>query len=241
MVCLLVDSREGVRGETAVDGFLLEGYNSKIVTLDVGDYLVDDLVVWEYKTVPDFLNSLYDESLFNEVFNQSMIYPFSFTIIQGSFNNYFYKNFFKLNKNTKLKYNNNVKEYINKQIAIVDGAIRRLRTVSNVIIKESEAECLYEILLQSLKCLDFKGYGGVVRPSHDYQLNPCKSVLMEVKGVGDKLSDRIIEEFGLTCLDDLTRVSFDGLLSVKGINRKMANSYWQRYYGKGYDEWLKGG
>lgn len=229
MVCFVVDGRERVRGRVACDGFRLEGFDSVVGDLVFGDYVVDGLVVWEYKTVSDFVSSLFDESLFNEVFNQSEKYPFSFLIVEGDFSSFFYKQYFNRGKHYK-KNGENVKEYVNRNLRMVDGAIRRCRTVCNVIIKKTEAECLNEIMEQSLKCLNFKGYGGVVRPSHDYQLNPCKTMLMEVKGIGDKISDNIIEEYGLTCIDDLSRISFDGLCSVKNVTPSMAKDFWYRMY-----------
>lgn len=236
MVCFKVDVREQGRGRLAVDGFRLEGFDSEMVQLSVGDFLVDDLVVWEYKTVSDFIGSMWDKSLFNEVFNQSGLYPFSFLIIQGDFNKYLYDTFFKLSKSSKKKYNNNVKEYVRTQKNVIDGAIRRCRTVCNVVNLSSEPECLNEIMLQSLKCLDFKGYGGVVRPSKDLNINPCKSPLMEIKGVGDKVSDRIIDGFGLTCLCDLTSICYDELLEVSGVTEDIANVFWKKVYGVEYDE-----
>ena len=235
---VVVDNREkNDRIAIACKGFELEDCDVKVSTLKYGDYLVDDLVVWEYKTVSDFMSSLYNESLFNEVFNQSEHYPFSFLVVQGDFNTYLYQSYFK-NSKIKRRYSS-VKEYINTQKKIIDGAIRRLRTVCNVVQFKTEAECLNEILEQSKKCIEFKGYGGVVRPSKDYHINPCKSSLMEISKVGDKLSDRIIEEFGLECLDDMGRITFDGLLSVKGVNEDIANGFWVRMYGCSFDEWLK--
>ena len=85
-----------------------------------------------------------------------------------------------------------------------------------------------------MKCVNFKGYGGVVRPSKDYHINPCKSPLMEIKGVGDKLSDRIIDEFGLKCLNDLSSICYDELLNVKGVNEQIANVFWEKVYGYEY-------
>ena len=231
MVRVVVDTRElDSRVKVAVKGFSLEGCDVTVGTLDVGDYLVNDLVVWEYKTVPDFIASMWNESLFNEVFNQSEKYPFSFLIIEGNFNSFLFKQYYRSGK-SKQGYYHNVKDYVNSQLKMVNGAIRRLRTVCNVIQCDSQGECLNEIYEQSLKCISFKGYGGVVRPSKDYHVNPCKSPLMEIKGVGDKVSDKIIEEFGLKCLNDLSSICYDELLEVSGVNEQIANDFWKKVYG----------
>lgn len=231
---IVVDDRESVvRMSVAVDGFGLEGCECVVDRLSVGDYLVDDLVVWEYKTVSDFVSSLYNESLFNEVFNQSQVYPFSFLIIEGDFNSFFYNNYFKSGKHRKERFST-VKEYMDNQKSIVRGAIRRCRTVCNVVQFKTQAECLNEIFEQSRKCVSFKGYGGVVRPSKDYNVNPCKAPLMEIKGVGEKLSEKIIDEFGLKCLNDLMSICYDELYNVKGVNKNIANNFWLKVYGFEY-------
>ena len=233
---VVIDNREcESRVDVARNGFELEGCECSVGSLDVGDYVVDDLVVWEYKTVSDFVSSLYNESLFNEVFNQSQVYPFSFLIIEGDFNSFFYNTYFRKGKHRKDRFGT-VKEYMDYQKNIVRGAIRRCRTVCNVLQFKTQAECLNEIMEQSLKCLSFKGYGGVVRPSMDYNVNPCKAPLMEIKGVGDKISDNIIEEFGLKCLNDLLKISYDELLSVKSMDENKCNIFWEKVYGECYGE-----
>ena len=111
---VVVDSREsGVRRGVAVRGFLLEGCECRVAGLEFGDYLFDGVVVWEYKTVADFVSSLFDESLFNEVFNQSEHYPFSFVIVEGSFRDYFYKAYWRSGKAGRNYCS--VKDYVNTQ------------------------------------------------------------------------------------------------------------------------------
>ena len=228
---VVIDNREcESRVDVARKGFGLEGCECIIGRLEFGDYLFEYSIAWEYKTVPDFVNSMWDGSLFHEVYNQSTHYPFSFLIIEGDFNSFFYKQYFRSGKSKDKKWNN-VKEYINSQMNVVNGAIRRLRTVCNVLNFKTQAECLNEMLEQSLKCENFKNYGGRVRPLKDYSVNPCKLPLMDIKGVGDKISDKIIEEFGLKCLNDLSSICYDELLSVSGVNESMCDDFWVKVYG----------
>ena len=58
---------------------------------------------------------------------------------------------------------------------------------------------------------------------------------MEINGVGDKVSDNIISMFGLTCLNDLGRVSYDDLLEVKGVNENIAKEFMKKMYGEEYE------
>lgn len=238
---VVVDVREDSdRVSVAERGFSLEGCSVEVEALEFGDYCFDGVVVWEYKTVADFLSSLFDESLFNEVFNQSSRFCFSFLVVEGDFRSFLRKQFYRLSRDRKQYYHNNVNEYVNTQMKNVAGAIRRCRTVCNVINLKTQAECLNEMLEQSRKCLNFKAYGGVVRPSKDYHMNPCKAPLMSIARVGDVLSDRIIDEFDLECLDDFHRVSYDDLLNVKGVTESICDGFWMLMYGVSYNSWLDG-
>lgn len=228
---VVIDNRElKSRVQVARNGFELEDCECVVGRLEYGDYLFEYFIVWEYKTVTDFVSSMWDGSLFNEIYNQSTHYPFSFLIIEGDFNSFFYKQYFRSGKSKSGKYFN-VKEYINSQMNMVNGAIRRCRTVCNVINFKTQAECLNEMLEQSRKCEDFKVYGGVVRPLKEYNVNPCKAPLMDIKGVGDKISDKIIDEFGLKCLNDLMSICYDELLGVSGVNKDMCDNFWLKVYG----------
>ena len=67
---VIIDSREKARKEPARIFYSGKGHEASIEMLEVGDYLFDDQVVFEYKEIGDFMSSILNESLFNEAANQ---------------------------------------------------------------------------------------------------------------------------------------------------------------------------
>ena len=56
---ILIDSREKSRRERASAYYSDKGHNASIDTLDVGDYVFSDQVVFEYKEISDFIIMLW--------------------------------------------------------------------------------------------------------------------------------------------------------------------------------------
>ena len=54
---IIIDSREKGRRERASTYYTNKGHKANVETLDVGDYLFDDRVVFEYKIMSDFMSS----------------------------------------------------------------------------------------------------------------------------------------------------------------------------------------
>ena len=55
---IIIDSREKGRRERASTYYTNKGHKANVETLDVGDYLFDDQVVFEYKIMSDFMSSV---------------------------------------------------------------------------------------------------------------------------------------------------------------------------------------
>ena len=83
-----IDSREKDRKERANIFYSGKGHDAKVEMLEVGDYLFDDQVVFEYKEISDFMSSVLNESLFNEAANQSLRYPYHYVVIVGDVKDY---------------------------------------------------------------------------------------------------------------------------------------------------------
>ena len=90
-----IDSREKDRKERAEIFYSGKGHETKIEMLEVGDYLFNDQVVFEYKEIGDFMSSITNESLFNEAANQSLKYPYHYVVIVGDMKSFVKENFFK--------------------------------------------------------------------------------------------------------------------------------------------------
>lgn len=60
------------------------GVEIKWESMPVGDYRIDDLVVFERKEADDFISSMIEGRLNNQLYNMSTNYPHSAIIIEGS-------------------------------------------------------------------------------------------------------------------------------------------------------------
>ena len=231
---ITIDTREKQRGKNIQQHLTTEKIPTTIATLEYGDYLINEKVVFEYKTWADFINTTQDQTLFNEIYNQSRDYPYSYLIIVGNkekeLKEQYYKN--PQYRRTHPRYNT----YMGWVTSLIKGSIRRCRVVCNVITCKTEKEATYEMIKQAEKCLDNKAYGGLVRPKQQYNMNPCKHSLMSIKGVGDKTSENIIKTFQLKCWNDLNTIKFKELCEVKGVNESIAQNFWIKQYGEKYKE-----
>lgn len=211
-----IDFRERNRKQRALEYYTEEGHEVIIETLPVGDYVFDNQVVFEYKTMEDFFNSLRNESLFNECANQAREYKYHYIIVSGDVRNYC--------RNTwnwrRAKYNNNYNRYLVLSMGAYAGALRRLRTFTTPIIVKDEDEAFEEMLQQAKKCLDGLSdqYADITRPvpSND----PAMVLLTSVKGVSSKRAKKIIEYFNIKSINDLLNVRT--FLEVPGVGTKTA-------------------
>jgi ERCC4-type nuclease len=225
-----IDNREKQRGTNIQEYLTQEKIPSQIQQLEYGDYLVNNKIIYEYKTWKDLLNSIQNQTLFNEIFNQSREYSHSYLLIVGNKEKELREAYYT-NPSLRRRFTNyhRYSSWVNN---LIKGAIRRCRVVCNVITTENEKTATVEMIKQSEKCLDGKAYGGVVRPSQQHNMNPCKYALMSIKGIGDKTSDNIVESFNLKCWKDLNNINFDKLVEVKGVNEEIAQRFWTKQYGE---------
>lgn len=223
-----VDAKERERGQRSLPLFRGEGVDARIRLLEFGDYLVNGKVVFEYKSVTDFINSIFDESLFNEVYNQSVKYRFSYLLVVGSFDKEMSRAYYA-NPRIRDRYPT-MTRYKNWVRRVYKGAIRRCRVVCNVICVGSEKEAFYEILAQSEKCLSNKSYAGVVRKKTD-KISPMESFLTSIYGVGNITAKKLVTEFNVTCLSDLLEITAPDMIK-HGFNRNVVKNYYKYVYGE---------
>lgn len=228
---LVIDTREHGRAESCKKYFKSHGADVKVKRLDYGDYVVNGRVCFEFKTWEDFLSSMSDKSLFEEVYNQADHYDFSYLIICGDRNEAVGKNFY-VNPAMRRRYKTarNYYGFINQG---VDGAVRRCRVVSNVIFVDTLDEAWHEMFEQSSKCLSSRKYGGTVRKRNVGVASPMEHFLDGIRGFGEKTIDRFMDCFSPKCLDDLLDVTGDDLVR-EGFNKDKVKNYCLYVYGE-YD------
>ena len=211
---ILIDSREKQRKIRAADFYAGKGHSSTIKSLDVGDYVFSDRVVFEYKEIGDFMSSVVNESVFNEAANQALEYDFHYVIIQGDLRGW-------LDDNWKYV------KYLHTNLGRYFGALRRLRTFTTPIIVIREEQAFDEMLLQAIKCLDGKSkfYSNVTRPVPSQ--DPIDVLLTSVKGISSKKAEAIRKTHNLTNIYDLMNLTINNFEEVEGIGAKTSTNIYE--------------
>lgn len=233
---LIVDSREGTRAKECVDWFRTkdkkQNWTSCIRALPYGDYLINNTVVFEYKTAEDYINSIYNESLFNEVYNQSDNYLYNYLIIVGDLEKSIENSF--LRSAHIRQHNPSMTKWKHKARKMIKGSIRRCRVRTSIIFCDSQEDAFEEIYYQSIKCLDNKNYSGIVRKIQDKKkdISPNLAYLTYVGGVGEKTAEKVIANLEEDTLINLTKLTYDDLLEIKGVNRENAKKITKWVHGE---------
>ena len=222
---IVVDSREKTRKDRALSFYQRKGHSASVEMLDVGDYLFDDQVVFEYKDIADFMSSIKDNSVFNEAANQSLEYRYHYVIIVGDVRQYLNSGW--AFARTRRAFNDRYDKYLASNLLMYYGAIRRLRVFTCPIIVEREVQAFDEMLLQSIKCLDGKSkfYSNVTRPVPSQ--DPIDVLLTSCKGVSSKKAEAIRKHHTLNSIYDLMNLSVNDFKLIDGIGDKTANNVYQ--------------
>jgi ERCC4-type nuclease len=237
---IIIDSHEKSRGNRAYN-YYFDNYNYpvKVKPLDYGDYLYTTTdgkkVVFEYKTCTDFIHSMENKTLFNELSNQSIHYEYSYLIICGDWSDT-YEELYMTVPHYRYKYQTMraLKSRLPRQ---VNGAMRRVYSIYvPIIFAETEEKAFEEMLQISVKVADAKKYGGIVRPSKDSLINDSSMFyLTRIKGIGDKKAKNIINELNIQCLDDLCEKNPSDFLSVSKVNEKNVCDIWKNIHNEDLD------
>ena len=233
---LIADSREKKRAKNCVDWFRKkdkkQNWTCCIRKLPYGDYLINNTVIFEYKTAEDYINSIYNESLFNEIYNQSDNYIYNYLIITGNLeesieNIYFRSPHIRQQTPTMTKWKNKARK-------MIKGSIRRCRVRTSIIFCDNEEKAFEEMYYQSIKCLDNKNYSGIIRKLQDKKkdISPNLLYLTQIGGIGEKTAEKVIANLEEDTLENLMKLNYDDLLKIKGINREQAKKITKWVHGK---------
>lgn len=230
---IIIDSHEKDRGIRAYNDYLNK-YSIDISPLKYGDYLFNTndgkQVIFEYKTCKDFINSMENKSLFNEVSNQSIHMEYSYLIIVGDFDEtieelYFTVDYYRYKYKSLRKIKINLTNQIN-------GALNRLYAMYvPIVFVENEKIAFKKMLEISLKIADNKKYGGIVRPSRkDLVEDNCALFLTTTNGIGEKKAKNITNELDINCLDDLCKMKPSDFASVTKITNDNVIEIWKKIH-----------
>lgn len=205
-----IDSREQSRIDTATKYYQSQGLEVEVAELETGDYVFDDKVVFEFKTIADFVASIQDQRVFNQAISQSEEYDYHYVLIQGDDHS----------RAKALAMSRNYREVTYFQYL---GAIASLNRYTTVIESYSPFinEAYYRMLVTAKKCLQNK---PIVKKFPRKQKNSALNYLTYcVYGVHSKRAQDIVTTLDLHNLEDLINVTHQQLTSIDGIGEKLAD------------------
>ena len=206
-----IDNREKYsRIEHAIEHYTKLNDEVKVKELAFGDYIFEKQVVFEYKTISDFVQSVKSGRVFNQAIDQSTTYKYHFIIIVS-------------NERERRGYFNKLKQLSNNNLYFDEykyiGAIARLNTFTTVIQANNEREAFLFMRSQARKCLDNK---HIIKRLEQKTDNPCFNWLMNIKHISDMKAELIVKELELETLTDLLNITNTDLQAIKGIGSSTA-------------------
>jgi ERCC4-type nuclease len=215
---ILIDNREKGRKQQALEYYNNKNHTAKITQLEYGDYLFNNTIIFEFKTITDMLNSIDNSSVFNEVANQTTHYTYSYLIICGNLTKTLQNNYQTIPQIRRK--NPNPQKYYKRNITKYMGAIRRIRTMCPIIEVNTLNQAFNEMLLQSEKAITTKNYAGISRPI--LSTNPVDYLMGGANNIGGNKSRNIRETLNVTNLNELLSVNVEDFKRVSGIGDKTA-------------------
>jgi len=208
MKTLYIDHREiPTRKEVFTRFFEKKGFEVIEKQLEFGDYACGDCAI-EFKTHTDFIDSVYNTSVFNQIHELREKVKFPALLIEGS-----------IRKARKMR-----------QMAIVsDKCLRKsyINLHSKVPVfnsKNMNESCHY--MLDFFKYCENDIHFGEYHTYHKLTNEPVVNYLGGIKGVNSKyniLSAKIASKLKLQTLDDLMKITREDLLTVPGVGVRVAN------------------
>lgn len=202
---VLIDSREKSRIQLATAYFKEQNYTVEVQELKTGDYIFNNQVVMEFKTWPDFMDSITDGRLWNETQKQMENYNIHFLVLHGT------------NRDYADAFQHNGLDHKH-----ITGAIARLLTYTKIIRGTGTITDTFELMkCTAEKCLDDK---TLVCQFGTKSINPAFNFLCYcVDDIKGERAKTIVNFLGLKNLNDLMELDAAKLTEVPGIGDVLAN------------------
>ena len=207
---IAIDNREQSRIQTATQYYKSQGLDIEIAELEIGDYIFDNKVCFEFKTIPDFISSIQDGRVFNQAVNMSENYDYAFVLIHGD-------------EHTRAKSLAMTRNY--RQVTVYQylGAIASLNRIVTVIECNSPFidEAYYRMMIHATKSLQQK---PIIKKFPKKHKNAAYNYLAYcVYGVSAKRAQDIVYTCHLDTLEDLFNLTHQDLIKIEGIGDKLAD------------------
>ena len=206
-----ISDKEQKRIEPAKQYFKELGCTVEVANLQYGDYVFDNKVAFEYKTIADFIASIQDNRVFNEAINQAENYNWHYVVIQG-------------NEHERTKCLAMTRNYIPISIFQYHGAIASINRYSTVIESYSPylQEAFYKMYIQAKKDLSNK---PIVKRHGKKSKNTAFNILTnDIYGVNWKKAEAIVKTHNLKTMADLFKLTHKDLIKIDGIADKTATN-----------------
>ena len=207
---ITIDTREQNRIKTATEYYKQQGHEVEIQEEQVGDYIFNEKVVFEFKTISDFVSSIQSGRVFNQAINQSESFDYHFVIIQGD----------EHSRAKALAMSRNYHEVTYFQYL---GAIASLNRYTTVIESYSPFinEAYYRMMITAKKCLQNK---PIVKKFPRKDKNPAFNYLAYcIYGVSAKRAKDIVYTCHLKTMEDLFNLTHQDLTKIDGIGDNLAD------------------
>ena len=217
-----ISDKEQNRIKTATEYYKEQGLEVTVENLEIGDYIFNEQVVFEFKTIPDFISSIQDNRVFNEAINQAENFDYHFVVIQGD-------------DHTRAKCIAMSRNYHEVNYFQYLGAISSLNRYTTVIESYSPLinEAYYRMLVTARKCLQNK---PIVKRFPRKNKNAAMNYLCYcVYGLNHKRANDIVTTLDLHTLEDLLYLDCNKLTSVEGIGDKLADKIIKTIQSETYD------
>ena len=205
-----ISDKEQTRIKTAKEYYLKQGHTVSVENLEIGDYIFDNKVVFEFKTISDFVASIQDNRVFNEAINQAENFDYHYVIIQGD-------------EHARAKALAMSRHYHEISYFGYLGAIASLNRYTTVIESYSPFihEAYYRMMITAKKCLQNKPI--VKKFARKHKNSAFNYLTYCVYGLNWKRANDIVNTLDLHTLEDLLNITHQQLTSVPGIGEKMAD------------------
>lgn len=213
IVCT-IDSREKERIPYAKRFF--DKYMPITAELLTGDFMfdnedTDEAVIFEYKTMKDFIGSVSDGRIWEQVKRMNDGFDWSFVVIEGTIEDLQRENKRRmLQKNTGRPFS----------LAQFYGAIARLNTYTTVVQCHNQAQAFNYMEKQMLKIFDDTPLTKHFKSDAD---NPALNFLCCINGINYKTAKLIVDEYNIKNLHDLVVITNAvDFTVIDGIGQKKA-------------------
>lgn len=219
-----IDTREQTRIQSSKTYYEEQGLETEVCELEIGDYLFDNQVCYEFKTVSDFVASIQNGKVFNQAINMAETYPYNFVIIQGD-------------DHARAKAISMSRNYHEITYFGYLGAIASLNRFVTVIESYSPFinEAYYRMLVNARKSLSTK---PIIRKFPKKHKNTAFNYLCYcVYGLNHKRANDIVNTLNLHTLEDLLYLKHEHLTSIPGIGSKLADKIIDSISDDSYDQY----